>query len=105
MNEWYQTSVPGYYTIGDIIPTQALAHVASTEGITCVEKKSKECTCRNYWLQVISYCTYCLPEIASVGFNRETKKKKVTEIKVGKFPFSASGKATANGDTWWFCKK
>ncbi len=103
VNEWYQTSAPGYYAIGDIIPTQALAHVASAEGITCVEK------IKGMHVETIDYgnipgCTYCLPEIASVGLTEKQAKEKGHEIKVGKFPFSASGKATANGDTDGFVK-
>ncbi|WP_407481472.1 dihydrolipoyl dehydrogenase [Elizabethkingia meningoseptica] len=103
VNEWYQTNVPGYYAIGDIIPTQALAHVASAEGITCVEK------IKGMHVDKIDYgnipgCTYCTPEIASVGLTEKQAKEKGYEIKVGKFPFSASGKATANGDTDGFVK-
>ncbi|WP_312324663.1 dihydrolipoyl dehydrogenase [Soonwooa sp.] len=103
VNEWYQTSVPGYYAIGDIIPTQALAHVASAEGITCVEK------IKGLHVEKINYgnipgCTYCLPEIASVGLTEKQAREKGYELKVGKFPFSASGKATANGDTDGFVK-
>lgn len=103
VNEWYETSVPGYYAIGDIIPTQALAHVASAEGITCVEK------IKGLHVQPINYgnipgCTYCHPEIASVGLTEKQAKEKGYELKVGKFPFSASGKATANGDTDGFIK-
>ena len=103
VNEWYETSVPGYYAIGDILPTQALAHVASAEGITCVEK------IKGLHVEAIDYgnipgCTYCHPEIASVGLTEKQAKEKGYEIKVGKFPFSASGKATANGDTDGFIK-
>ena len=103
VDEWYRTSVPGYYAIGDILPTQALAHVASAEGITCVEK------IKGLDVERIDYgnipgCTYCTPEIASVGFTEKQAKEKGYEIKVGKFPFSASGKATANGDTDGFVK-
>ena len=103
VNEWYQTSVPGYYAIGDIIPTQALAHVASAEGITCVEE------IRGLEVERIDYgnipgCTYCIPEIDSVGLTEKQAVEKGYEIKVGKFPFSASGKATANGDTDGFVK-
>ncbi len=103
VNEWYETSVPGYYAIGDILPTQALAHVASAEGITCVEK------IKGLHVEKIDYgnipgCTYCHPEIASVGLTEKQAKEKGYEIKVGKFPFSASGKATANGDTDGFIK-
>ena len=103
VDEWYRTSVPGYYAIGDILPTQALAHVASAEGITCVEK------IKGLDVERIDYgnipgCTYCTPEIASVGLTEKQAKEKGHEIKVGKFPFSASGKATANGDTDGFVK-
>ena len=77
VNEWYETSVPGYYAIGDIIPTQALAHVASAEGITCVEK------IKGLHVQPINYgnipgCTYCHPEIASVGLTEKQAKEKRT---------------------------
>lgn len=103
VNEWYETSVPGYYAIGDILPTQALAHVASAEGITCVEK------IKGLHVEKIDYgnipgCTYCHPEVASVGLTEKQAKEKGYEIKVGKFPLSASGKATANGNTDGFVK-
>ena len=103
VNEWYETSVPGYYAIGDILPTQALAHVASAEGITCVEK------IKGLHVEKIDYgnipgCTYCHPEVASVGLTEKQAKEKGYELKVGKFPYSASGKATANGDTDGFIK-
>lgn len=103
VNDWYETSVPGYYAIGDILPTQALAHVASAEGITCVEK------IKGMHVEKIDYgnipgCTYCHPEVASVGLTEKQAKEKGYELKVGKFPFSASGKATANGDTDGFIK-
>jgi dihydrolipoamide dehydrogenase len=103
VNEWYETSVPGYYAIGDLLPTQALAHVASAEGITCVEK------IKGLHVEAIDYgnvpgCTYCHPEVASVGMTEKQAKEKGYELKVGKFPFSANGKATANGDTDGFIK-
>ncbi len=103
VNEWYETSVPGYYAIGDILPTQALAHVASAEGITCVEK------IKGLHVEKIDYgnvpgCTYCHPEVASVGLTEKQARDQGYELKVGKFPFSASGKATANGDTDGFIK-
>ena len=103
VNEWYETSVPGYYAIGDLLPTQALAHVASAEGITCVEK------IKGLHVEKIDYgnipgCTYAHPEVASVGLTEKQAKEKGYELKVGKFPFSASGKATANGDTDGFIK-
>ncbi len=103
VNEWYETSVPGYFAIGDIIPTQALAHVASAEGITCVEKlKGLHVEKMDY--SNIPGCTYCHPEVASVGLTEKQAKEKGYELKVGKFPLSASGKATANGDTDGFIK-
>ena len=103
VNEWYETSVPGYYAIGDVLPTQALAHVASAEGITCVEKiKGLSVETINYGK--IPGCTDCHPEVASVGLTEKQAKEKGYEIKVGKFPFSASGKATANGDVDGFIK-
>lgn len=103
VNEWYETSVSGYYAIGDVIPTQALAHVASAEGITCVEK------IKGIHTEKIDYgnipgCTYCSPEVASVGLTEKQAKEKGYDIKVGKFPLSASGKATANGNTDGFIK-
>ena len=103
VNEWYETSVPGYYAIGDLLATQALAHVASAEGITCVEK------IKGLHVEAIDYgnipgCTYCHPEVASVGMTEKQAKEKGYELKVGKFPFSANGKATANGDTEGFIK-
>ncbi|MDO5509114.1 MAG: dihydrolipoyl dehydrogenase [Weeksellaceae bacterium] len=103
VNDFYQTNMPGYYAIGDVLATQALAHVASAEGITCVEK------IKGMHVEKIDYnnipgCTYCLPEIASVGFTEARAKEEGYDILVGKFPFSASGKATANGDTDGFVK-
>lgn len=103
VDDFYKTNIDGYYAIGDVLPTQALAHVASAEGITCVEK------IKGMHVEKIDYnnipgCTYCIPEIASVGYTEEKAKEAGFEIKVGKFPFSASGKATANGDTDGFVK-
>ena len=103
VNDWYQTNIPGYYAIGDVTPGPALAHVASAEGITCVEKIA------GLHSEVIDYgnipgCTYASPEIASVGLTEEQAKEQGYELKVGKFPFSASGKATASGTTDGFVK-
>ncbi|MEP7269652.1 MAG: dihydrolipoyl dehydrogenase [Saprospiraceae bacterium] len=97
------TNVPGIYAIGDITPGQALAHVASAEGIICVEKIA------GHHPQPLDYnnipgCTYCSPEIASVGFTEKGAKEAGYEIKVGKFPFSASGKAKAAGSPAGFVK-
>lgn len=103
VDKFYQTNVPGYYAIGDCTPGQALAHVASAEGITCVEKIA------GHHPQPIDYknipgCTYCSPEIASVGYTEKAAKEAGYEIKVGKFPFSASGKASAAGHKDGFVK-
>ncbi len=103
VNDFYQTNVPGYYAIGDITPGQALAHVASAEGILCVEKIA------GMHVEALDYgnipgCTYATPEIASVGLTEKAAKEKGYEIKVGKFPFSASGKAKAAGTPDGFVK-
>ncbi len=103
VNDWYQTNIPGYYAIGDVVPGPALAHVASAEGITCVEKIAGLHT------EAIDYgnipgCTYASPEIASVGLTEDQAKEAGYELKVGKFPFSASGKAKAAGTPDGFVK-
>ncbi len=103
VNDWYQTNIPGYYAIGDVVPGPALAHVASAEGITCVEKIA------GLHSEAIDYgnipgCTYASPEIASVGLTEDQAKEQGYELKVGKFPFSASGKATAAGTPDGFVK-
>ncbi len=103
VNDFYQTNIPGYYAIGDITKGQALAHVASAEGILCVEKiAGKDVEPIDY--NNIPGCTYCLPEIASVGLTENQAKEKGYEIRIGKFPFSASGKAKASGDDQGFIK-
>jgi len=97
------TNVAGIYAIGDVIPTPALAHVASAEGIMCVEKISgMDVHPINY--NIIPSCTYCSPEVASVGMTEADAKEAGHEIKVGKFPFSASGKASAAGVKEGFVK-
>ncbi len=103
VNDYYQTNIPGYYAIGDVTPGQALAHVASAEGILCVEKIA------GMHVEALDYgnipgCTYCMPEIASVGLTEKQAKDKGYELKVGKFPFSASGKASASGNKDGFVK-
>ncbi len=103
VNDFYQTNIPGYYAIGDVTPGQALAHVASAEGILCVEK------IKGMHVEALDYgnipgCTYCSPEIASVGLTEKQAKEKGYDIKVGKFPFSASGKASAGGNKEGFVK-
>ena len=103
VNEYYQTNVSGIYAIGDVIGTQALAHVASAEGITCVEKiKGHHPEPLDY--NNIPSCTYCWPEVSSVGMTEEAAKAAGYELKVGKFPFSASGKASASGAKEGFVK-
>jgi len=103
VNNFYQTNLPGYYAIGDVTSGQALAHVASAEGILCVEKIA------GHQVQPLDYgnipgCTYCLPEVASVGLTEAQAIEKGYDIKVGKFPFSASGKAQASGNSEGFVK-
>ena len=103
VDEFYNTNVAGYYAIGDLLPTQALAHVASAEGIICVEKIAGENP------EPIDYgnipgCTYCNPEISSVGLTEAKAKEAGYEIRVGKFPFTASGKASAAGHKDGFVK-
>ncbi|MDO5104794.1 dihydrolipoyl dehydrogenase [Capnocytophaga sp.] len=103
VDKFYQTNVPGYYAIGDVTPGQALAHVASAEGILCVEK------IKGLHVEPLDYgnipgCTYCTPEIASVGLTEKQAREKGYDIKVGKFPFSASGKAKAGGNSDGFVK-
>jgi dihydrolipoamide dehydrogenase len=103
VNAYYQTNVPGYYAIGDVTPGQALAHVASAEGILCVEKIA------GLHVEALDYgnipgCTYATPEIASVGLTEKQAKEKGYELKIGKFPFSASGKAKAAGTPDGFVK-
>lgn len=103
VDDFYRTNVPGIYAIGDIVKGPALAHVASAEGIVCVEKiAGKKPEPLNY--NNLPGCTYSSPEIASVGYTEEAAKKAGYEIKVGKFPFSASGKAKAAGATDGFVK-
>src|SRR5690606_29724039 len=103
VDDFYRTNVDGVYAIGDIVHGPALAHVASAEGITCVEKiKGKDVEPIDY--NNIPGCTYCSPEIASVGYTEKAAKEAGYEIKVGKFPFSASGKASAAGAKDGFVK-
>lgn len=103
VDEFYKTNVEGVYAIGDIVPGQALAHVASAEAILCVEKiKGLDVDPIDY--NNIPGCTYCSPEIASVGYTEKAAKEAGYEIKVGKFPFSASGKASAAGAKDGFVK-
>jgi dihydrolipoamide dehydrogenase len=103
VDDYGKTNVAGIYAIGDITKGQSLAHVASAEGIICVEKIAGQ-NPRPLDYNNIPGCTYCSPEIASVGFTEEAAKKAGYQIKVGKFPFSASGKAKAAGAPDGFVK-
>ena len=103
VDEFYQTNIPGYFAIGDITKGQALAHVASAEGILCVEKLAGINT-EPLDYENIPGCTYSSPEIASVGLTEDEAKDRGYEIKIGKFPFSASGKAQASGKSEGFVK-
>lgn len=109
VDKFYQTNVPGIYAIGDCAPGQALAHVASKEGIICAENIGYTEKKYNHQPEGLDYgnvpgCTYCSPEIASVGYTEKQAKDAGYEIKVGKFPLSASGKASASGHTEGFVK-
>ena len=103
VDDFYGTSVPGIYAIGDIVHGPALAHVASAEGIICVEKISGRKT-EPLDYKNIPACTYTNPEIASVGLTEAAAKEAGYAIKVGKFPFTASGKASASGTKEGFVK-
>ena len=103
VDDFYKTNKDGYYAIGDVLPNQALAHVASAEGITCVEKIA------GHSPDPIDYgnipgCTYSSPEIASVGMTEAAAKEAGYDVKAGKFPFTASGKASAAGHKDGFVK-
>lgn len=103
VDEYYKTNMPGYYAIGDVVPGPALAHVASAEGIICVEKIA------GHHPDPLDYgnipgCTYCSPEIASVGYTEAKAKEAGYDVLIGKFPFSASGKASAAGAKDGFVK-
>src|ERR1700722_13066096 len=109
VDKFYQTNVPGIYSVGDCVPGQALAHVSSKEGIICVENIAYMEKKYAHQPEPIDYgnvpgCTYCTPEIASVGFTEKQARDAGYEVKVGKFPLSASGKASAAGHTEGFIK-
>lgn len=103
VNEWYETSVSGIYAIGDVIPTISLAHVASAEAICCVEKIAGLSPKKIDYSNVPS-CVYTSPEISSVGLKEKEAIEKGYEVRVGKFPYTASGKATAMGNKDGFIK-
>jgi dihydrolipoamide dehydrogenase len=109
VDKYYQTNIPGIYSIGDCAPGQALAHVASKEGIICIENIAYNEKKYNHAPEALDYnnvpgCTYCSPEIASVGLTEKQAKDAGYEVKVGKFPLSASGKASAAGHGEGFVK-
>lgn len=109
VDEFYQTNVPGIYCIGDASPGQALAHVASKEAIICTENMAFLEKKSHHKPEPMDYgnipgCTYCSPEVASVGMTERAAKEAGYEIKIGKFPFVASGKAAAAGNTEGFVK-
>lgn len=103
VDEYYRTNIEGIYAIGDIVPGPALAHKASHEGIICVEKfcglNPKKLNYKN-----IPGCTYTTPEVASVGLTEKKAIEEGYEVKIGKFPFTASGKASASGNKDGFIK-
>ena len=109
VDKYGKTNVDGIYAIGDCTPGQALAHVASKEAIVCVEAFANKDGKHHHMPEPVDYanvpgCTYCSPEIASVGMTEKQAKDAGYELKVGKFPFSASGKASAAGATEGFVK-
>jgi dihydrolipoamide dehydrogenase len=109
VDKYYKTNVDGIYAIGDIVPGQALAHVAMKEAVICVEAIGKQEGKYHHTPEPLDYnnvpgCTYCSPEIASVGMTEKQAKEAGYEVKVGKFPFSASGKASAAGANEGFVK-
>ena len=109
VDKYYKTNLDGIYAIGDCVPGQALAHVASKEGIICIENIGFQEKKYPHAPEPLDYnnvpgCTYCSPEIASVGLTEKAAREAGYEIKVGKFPFSASGKASAAGATEGFVK-
>jgi len=103
VDRFMQTNVPGVYAIGDILPTQALAHLASAEGIVAVEHMAgKQPPAINY--DQVPGCTYCTPEIGSVGLTEAKARERGYDVAVGKFPFSANGKARIVGQASGFVK-
>ena len=109
VDKYQQTNVAGFYSIGDCSPGQALAHVASKEGIVAAEHMGYNEKKYPHLPDTLDYnnipgCTYCTPEIASIGYTEKAAKDAGYEIKIGKFPFIASGKASAAGATDGFVK-
>lgn len=104
IDEFQQTAEKGVYAIGDVVPTPLLAHLASKEGIVAVEHIAKQKNVRPINLRLVPNCTYCDPEVASVGLTEAKAKEMGYDVKVGKFPFSASGKARIIGEEEGFVK-
>ncbi len=104
VDEFYRTSEPNIYAIGDVVPTPQLAHLASKEGILCVEQIAGQKDVRPINLRHVPSCTYCDPEVGSVGLTEANAKKEGYDVKVAKFPFSASGKARILGEEEGFVK-
>jgi dihydrolipoamide dehydrogenase len=109
VDKFYQTNVPGFYAVGDCVPGQALAHVSTKEGIICVENIAYMEKKYAHQPEALDYgnvpgCTYCTPEIASAGMTEKQARDAGYEVKVGKFPLTASGKATGVGHTEGFVK-
>lgn len=103
VDEWMETSSPGIYAIGDVVPTPWLAHVASAEGILVAERIA-DADCRPIDYDLVPSCTYCEPEVASVGLTEAEAQARGFDVAVGKFPFSALGKAAVLGKTEGFVK-
>jgi dihydrolipoamide dehydrogenase len=109
VDAFYRTNVPGVYAIGDVVGAPWLAHVASHEGVVCVEHIAYVEEKLDHKPHPINYnnvpgCTYCIPQIGSVGYTEDAAREAGHEVKVGKFPFTASGKAAASGDQTGFVK-
>ena len=104
VDEYQQTAEKGVYAIGDVVPTPLLAHLASKEGIVAVEHMAGKKDVRPINLRLVPNCTYCDPEIGSVGLTEAKAKEQGYDVKVGRFPFSASGKARIIGEEEGFVK-
>ena len=104
VDEYQQTGEKGVYAIGDVVPTPLLAHLASKEGVVAVEHLARQKDVRPVNLRLVPNCTYCDPEVASVGLSEAKAREEGYEVRVGKFPFSASGKARILGEEEGFVK-
>ena len=104
VDEYQQTAEKGVYAIGDVVPTPLLAHLASKEGIVAVEHMAGKSDVRPINLRLVPNCTYCDPEVASVGLTEAKALEQGYDVKVGRFPFSASGKARILGEEEGFVK-